>query len=501
MNALDSLARQVRAQPDAPALISAGQTHSFRQLWRRVAILATRLHGAGVRSGDGIGLAGLVPESHLLAMLACARLGAVSTSFTPSATAAERAQVAGRHGLKWWLHRAGAASVPDGVQPLAFGELAGQAAGGEKVVPMARGLQQQLWRILLSSGTTGSAKSIAWTHGQRLRLEERSLPSFAGGPGERMLVFADLGIGFTGSQLLTQLASGGCLVLPGNANPAAVVPLLRESRATRLVTTTAVAFRIAEHLARADEAEPLPHLISVLVGGAAAPPALLRALEEKLCRNVQVMYGSTEAGMLARSDPAGRLRAADTAGQLLAGIEGQAVDDADQPLPAGQVGRLRFRGTPGSIATGYFGDDAATARSFREGWFYPGDLGAIDAGRNLTLRGRVDDVVNAGGAKVAPGRIEQVLNAEPGVLESAVVGVELPDGRKVVAAAIVPSSQPPQVDHKELSRKLRAEAGKQAVVAIVKELPKNDNGKVKRQALARALAKALARGGAAKPAG
>jgi acyl-CoA synthetase (AMP-forming)/AMP-acid ligase II len=137
--------------------------------------------------------------------------------------------------------------------------------------------------------------------------------------------------------------------------------------------------------------------------------------------NVYVDYGANEASPLATLRPEDWLEPPGTVGKINPGIEAQAVDDEGRILPPGTSGQLRFRAP--WFPQGYVHNETASNQRFRDGWFYPGDLGAIDARGYVTLRGRADDVINFSGTKIAPSDIEAVLLQHPDVVDAAVVGV------------------------------------------------------------------------------
>jgi acyl-coenzyme A synthetase/AMP-(fatty) acid ligase len=146
------------------------------------------------------------------------------------------------------------------------------------------------------------------------------------------------------------------------------------------------------------------------------------------------------------------------------------------------MGVLRFK-TP-VLAVGYLQDEKASALAFRQGWFYPGDQGSIDDAGFLTLGGRVDHVLNINGRRVDPVAIEQVINAHPAVLESAVVGAKQGDGHLALVAVVVAKSP---VEPGELIRWCRERLeplGVPRQIAVAASLPKNAGGKLMRAKLA-----------------
>jgi acyl-coenzyme A synthetase/AMP-(fatty) acid ligase len=93
--------------------------------------------------------------------------------------------------------------------------------------------------------------------------------------------------------------------------------------------------------------------------------------------------------------------------RLFPEVEVQLVDDDDQPVPTGAVGRVRVSTAGGP--KGYLNDNEATATFFRDGYFYPGDLGVLREDGRLALQGRVTEVINIDGVKISPAPIEDRL--------------------------------------------------------------------------------------------
>ena len=143
--------------------------------------------------------------------------------------------------------------------------------------------------------------------------------------------------------------------------------------------------------------------------------------------------------------------------------------------------------------SGYLNDPIATAEQFRDGWFYPGDLGAVTADGLLILSGRASEVINAGGVKVAPSVIEQALDERREVAEAAAFGAPDADGIVRIWAAVV-ANEP--LDLAALAAHLKGRLGESAPRLFqVSSLPRTGNGKVLRGVLAdmalRHAAKAL----------
>jgi acyl-CoA synthetase (AMP-forming)/AMP-acid ligase II len=145
-------------------------------------------------------------------------------------------------------------------------------------------------------------------------------------------------------------------------------------------------------------------------------------------------------------------------------------------LPNGQAGHLRYRGP--AVATRYYNDAAASEEAFRDGWFYPGDLAAIDAAGFITLKGRTKDMILRGGVNIYPADIEAALTDHPAVAEAAVVPwPSRAMGEEI--AAFIRLSEPATTDEILAHCRTRLSRYKWPKAAfVVDELPRNSAGKV-----------------------
>jgi fatty-acyl-CoA synthase/O-succinylbenzoic acid--CoA ligase len=229
---------------------------------------------------------------------------------------------------------------------------------------------------------------------------------------------------------------------------------------------------------------------SVGVGTAPLPEATRIAFEKRFGVPVLRNYGQTEfAGAIAFerfSDVAGR-RPPGSVGRLAPGVEVRILDTDGNPLPEGSIGEIVARS--GSSMHGYLGDAGATFGRDNEGWIATGDLGFLHDGDMLTVVGRTRDMILCGGFNVYPSQVEAALNRLPGVIDSAVAGV--PDERlgEVPVALVVTDGTPLSLDgvRQSLRRQL-APYELPRRLHLVDAIPRTDNGKVDRQAVAQAFA-------------
>ena len=147
-------------------------------------------------------------------------------------------------------------------------------------------------------------------------------------------------------------------------------------------------------------------------------------------------YGLSEGTCFSTVNPIAGPRRAGTVGVVVPGQELRIVDEQGNELATGMDGEVIVRGP--NVMRGYLGRLEETAKTIVDGWLYTGDVGHLDADGYLTLVGRSKDMIIRGGENIYPKEIEDVLTADPSVLEAAVIGV--PDAKwgEVVVAYVQP---------------------------------------------------------------
>jgi len=296
--------------------------------------------------------------------------------------------------------------------------------------------------------------------------------------GDPFLVLMDFATpwGFGGFYL--SVKGGRPFLCVGGADAPALIRLADESAVTSLKGSPAQIAGLVDELET--QGRTLPSVETVFVGGTVMPPGVADRTRRALAGcEIYTMYGSTEATIATSrrydsDDPS-------NAGEILPGSTIEIVDDDDQPVEPGTVGRIRHK-SAGMIHE-YLGNAEASARAFRDGWFYSGDLGFIRADGGLTLTGRESEVLNAGGVKVDPTRIDHAALLQPHVIDACSFEYETPSGLKQIGIAIVAEQG---IDVEQLVGALTTEFGPAApkLVARVDEVPRNAMGKPMRRTLA-----------------
>jgi len=228
--------------------------------------------------------------------------------------------------------------------------------------------------------------------------------------------------------------------------------------------------------------------VRLFVSGSA--PLLAETFDEfraRTARTILERYGMTETGMIT-SNPLDGERIAGTVGPALPGVSVRVVDAEGRTCAAGDIGGVEVHGP--NVFAGYWRMPDKTRDEFTaDGWFRTGDMGDWvpdgDAQGYLRLVGRAKDLIITGGLNVYPKEIEERIDALPGVVESAVIGVPDPDFGEAVTAVIVARSGM-HVDTSQIVGALRGDIASFKVpkrVYVVDELPRNAMGKVQKNLL------------------
>ena len=220
----------------------------------------------------------------------------------------------------------------------------------------------------------------------------------------------------------------------------------------------------------------LPLLKTIIMGGSAPTTQLIDRVKSQLDCKLYNSYGATEAGHIAIYE----VHSSDDVGAWIRPpMELQIVDDNDNLLPAMSVGHIRYRRD--GMATSYYKNPTATAEFFKNGYFYPGDLGFIDHAGRLLLEGRSTEVINLGGVKVNPERIEAIALAQLGVRDCAAFGSINESGIEELCIALVIDSNFDQDHFEKAVKKKSPHVIRQA--RIVPSIPRTETGKIQRHLL------------------
>ncbi|MBV9218032.1 MAG: AMP-binding protein [Methylobacteriaceae bacterium] len=361
---------------------------------------------------------------------------------------------------------------------------------GKPIAPSAVsfGEKQDVALVLHTSGTTSRPKIVPLSHFNLMTSARNIAGTLRLTPVDRCLVIMPLFHihGLIGA-LLSSLFAGASVFCPPGFNALKFFGWLDESAATWY---SAVPTMHQAILARADRNRQIlerRRLRFIRSSSASLPPPVMRALEETFGCPVIESYGMTEASHQMASNPLPpAARKPGTVGRA-AGPEVAIMGPDGTLFGAGAVGEIVIRGA--SITSGYANNPAANAEAFRNGWFRTGDLGVMDEEGYLTISGRLKEIINRGGEKIAPREIDDVLLDHPAIAQA--VTFALPHallGEEVAAAIVLrDDQQASEREIREFVAQRLAEFKAPRRVVFLAEIPKGPTGKVQRIGLAARL--------------
>jgi len=287
--------------------------------------------------------------------------------------------------------------------------------------------------VLLTSGTTGFPKGCLATHRTfALHCINNAIEKGLGGHDKALLsspIYFNAGRSFT----LGIIYFGGTMVLHERFDAEEVLKTIEREKVTYIGAVPIMCERILHVLET--KTFDTSSLRCLAITGGKVHPSVLEDLRQRVTPNIYRTYASTDSGQMAISKPADLAARPNAAGRPVWCVELRILDDAGNPVKVGEAGEIVCRSP---LAThGYYKNPEATGASFRDGWFYTGDLGYFDEEGYLFVAGRKKDMVKSGGISIYPLEIESVLYGHADVLEAAVIGVPDPQWGEAVKAVIV----------------------------------------------------------------
>ncbi len=387
----------------------------------------------------------------------------------------------------------GTGDAPDGATP--WTTLTDGTAPAHTPVDIS---PDDLATICYTSGTTGRSKGAMLSHRNFLANCEQCdrLPRCTAQPDDRALVVLPLFHIYGMNVCMTaMLRVGATMVLIPRFEATSVLEQMQEHRCTALYGAPPMFVAWVNHpdLASFD----LSSVRFAFSGAAALPVQVLETFHGKTGVEIVEGYGLTEAAPVSHSNGAGLISKPGTIGPAIPGVEARIVDDDDNDVTPGMEGEILLRGE--NIFSGYWRMPEATAEALRGGWFHTGDIATVDADGYYTIVDRKKDMINAGGLKIWPREVEEVLYRHPAVQEAAVVAMaDAYAGERPMAFVALKSGQSATADDLiAYCREHLATFKAPRHIEFRPELPKLPTGKILRRVLrddARALSTVAATG-------
>ena len=340
--------------------------------------------------------------------------------------------------------------------------------------------------LLHTSGTTSRPKLVPLTQANLTASARHIAESLALTQHDRCLnVMPLFHVHGLEAALLATIASGGSVVCcPGFNAPKffdwvtefapnwyTAVPTIHQSVVAR-----------AKH-----QNSPGTNLRFIRSCSSALAPSLMEELEAAFRVPVIEAYGMTEAAHQMASNPLPPGKRKPGSVGVPAGPEVAIMDDSGCLMPRGAVGEIVIRGP--NVTPGYVGNSEANAAAYREGWFRTGDQGYIDADGYLFLSGRLKEIINRGGEKIAPRELDETLLTHPAVSQAVAFSVPHSTLGETVGAAVVlrPGCGATEKDLREFAAERLALFKVPERIIFLDEIPKGATGKIQRIGLAAKL--------------
>jgi propionyl-CoA synthetase len=544
-NALDR--HVIGGRGDQPALIhdspvtGTKRTYTYAQLLTQVARFAGVLRALGVARGDRVVIyMPMVPEA-VVAMLACARIGAVHSvvfgGFAPSELAAriddarpdvvvaascgveptrvveykpmldaaiERATHKPRHVVVLQREQALAEMVPD--RDIDWGTLMREGAV-EPAECVEVEATDPLY-VLYTSGTTGKPKGIVRDNGGHAVALRWSMENVYGvSPGEVWWTASDVGWVVGHSYIVYAPLLTGCTTVlyegkpVGTPDAGAFWRVASEYGVVALFTApTAIrAVKKEDPDGELMKTYDLSHLRTLFLAGERLDPDTYHWATDRLGIPVVDHWWQTETGWAIAANPRGLEPLPIKPGSPsvpMPGFDVQVLGEGGAPVESGTEGAicLKLPMPPGTLAT-LWGDDERYVSGYLsafEGYYLTGDGGYLDDQGYLYVMGRTDDVLNVAGHRLSTGGLEAALAGHPAVAECAVIGVhdamkgQVPRGLVVLKGGAPRTQADLDAVRAELVQRVREEVGAVAAfrqVDVVAGLPKTRSGKILRKTM------------------
>lgn len=483
----------IHAGKDTPFLhLPDGKVITHAAFLDMAARLANTLNGYGLEPGDRVAVQIEKSPEALALYAACAQAGLVFLPLNTAYTVNE---------LTYFIENSGASLVvcddanQTALTPLAkmhearletlnadgSGSLMRRALGMLPAFEPARRAEDDLAAFLYTSGTTGRSKGAMLSQANLLSNAETLVQEWRFTADDVLLhalpIFHTHGL-FVATNVV--LASGGAMIFLPKFDLDDVLRLIPQATSMMGVPTFYTRL-LGDDRFTGDLAK---HMRLFISGSAPLLAETHERFETRTGYRILERYGMTETNMNT-SNPYDGERRAGTVGFPLPDVELKVTDpDSGETLPQGEIGMIEVRGP--NVFQGYWQMPEKTAAELREdGFFITGDLGRVDADGYVHIVGRGKDLIISGGFNIYPKELEMLLDDQPGVLESAVIGVPHPDfGETPVGLLVAEPGATPDLD--AIMARAQAELARfkhPRKLIVLDELPRNTMGKVQKNAL------------------
>lgn len=493
-NGLIEILNAAPAERTAVILPEAGIRVTYQQLRDQVMKMADDLAGLGIRRGDRVATVlpnGLPSIVTFLAASVAGTAAPLNPGYRPDEVSFYLEDTAAKILLLPPDGAAEARQAAEGKVPTysvqmdekGFVRILDAPTARKSVVPPA---PDDVALVLHTSGSTGRPKRVPIRHSNIGASARNIVNTYALSPDDvAVCVMPLFHVHGLVASVLSTFLSGGAVVIPAKFSPLSFWRIVRDTRASWYSAVPTIHQLL---LTRAGGERPAgsESLRFIRSCSAALPPEMMQSMEQVFGAPVLEAYGMTEASHQMCSNPQPpRPRKAGSVGPGT-GVKVSIMDAAGNHLAQGQRGEVVIQGP--NVVREYENNPEANAKSFTNGWFRTGDQGYLDEDSYLILTGRIKELINRGGEKIAPREIDEVLLAHPAVAEAVAFGVPHPTWGEEVAAAVVLRSPESETAILGFCKERLAEFKRPKKLYIVEKIPRTATGKIQRGAVAASFA-------------
>jgi long-chain acyl-CoA synthetase len=468
--------------PDSIAVTDARHRLSYRGLHADAVSLAGELQRAGIRAADKVGTIFSRGAEDIAASFAVARLGAVVVCISPALKPAEVARLQERLALDAFVYnRDYEPLIPGGFgTTLSFDEpfpliIKKADKPNTTAAERERFLKLNTAAIGFSSGTTSENKIIILSHDALLARGRIEAEIFSISARDSILYMLSIAYAFA-PPVVGALLSGAKLLMV-DAALIRLLPELVNEHGMDLVYASPLVYQLILNEGH-DRLECLRGARRLVTTGSRLPDGVAHKFRTKIGHEIVGRYGLNECGMVTVNLGGDALKRGSVG--LLAGDEVEIKIDGSDSSGEGLTGELLVRGA--GMFDGYSSPWRTREEVTEGGWFRTGDLAKRDGDGYYWIVGRVKDMINVGGLKVAPAEIEDVLLSHPDVEEALVFGRA--DQRFGEAPhAKIKLSAGSRAESRDILRYVNERVAfykSPRSIEIVEHLPKTTSGKIKR---------------------
>ena len=476
-----------RGAPEAIALVDHDRRFTYQEFAAAVTNCRDRLHAAGIKMGDRVGIFSRNSAEYIFAYFGIASLGAIAVPINFQLSNREIAFIIKDAGIKFLMTNEPLNLVDAMAQlrcDIKVRQIDIRTCGRKKEdLPPAPPLADTFDEhhpcvIIYTSGTTGTPKGAVLSH-RNLTYNAWQMEWMGCTPECRVLCVLPMYhcFGWTCS-VLYSFYMGARVVILDQFTPKETIATIRNEQVTDLYIVPS----ICSLLTKLASPEDMKTVRLVVSGGTTLPMKIQTDFTDKFGVSICEGYGLSESSPVVTMNPPGKAKTG-SIGPVVPGIRWRIVDGNGDDVPRGETGEFIIKGD--NVMLGYWNLPEATHEALRGGWLHTGDVARIDPDGYVYIVDRLKDMIISMGENIYPREVEELVYQFPGIAEAAVIGIE-DKLRGQAGACFYSLHEGASINIRELKKFLQANL---ALFKIPREfhelphLPRTATGKIAKRAI------------------